>query len=262
MDLQTLRDLTNSNVFILGINIVGPLGGLLVFSVLNWLKPREISARVREAGGSIFLSAYIKEYGYWWLQVPARLLVAMRVHPTTITLGGLAVVATGSALVGAGFLGLGGVIILLGSLSDMLDGIVARARNLGHKAGEYIDSLVDRYTDFAVFCGLGAYYRHSPALCACIAAAAGGSAMVSYARAKAESLGIGDVPKGAMQRAERAVLLGFSIFLAPVIARLTDAPGDTPWLPIAMCALIAVLANLSTLRMAAYTTAALRRRSP
>lgn len=259
MAIEQLKQFTNSNLFILGIMLLGPIGGLVVFSVLHKRRGSAISARVKEAGGSIILSHFMKEYGYWWLQTPANILVALKVHPTHVTLGGMAVVLTGSALVGAGFFGIGGLAILLGSLSDMLDGIVARRRGLCSTAGEYIDSLVDRYTDVGVFVGLGALYRHEPLLLSAVVAAACGTVVVSYARAKAEALGIHDVPKGPMQRAERAVLLGFSIYLGPVAQGLWAPLGETPWLAVLICALIAVLANISAIQMAIYTTAALRR---
>lgn len=257
--LATLKAYTNSNLFILGLMFFGPICGLMVFTVLHKRRGSEISERVRQAGGSVILSHFLKEYGYWWLQVPARVLVALKVHPTHVTLGGMVVVLVGSALVGAGFIGLGGLAILLGSLSDMLDGIVARERGLTSTAGEYIDSLVDRYTDLGVFIGLGALYRHQPGILCVVVAAAVGSVVVSYARAKAESLGIRNVPKGPMQRAERAVLLGFGIYLSPIALQLWAPLGDTLWLGVSICALIAVLANISAIQMASYTTQALRR---
>jgi phosphatidylglycerophosphate synthase len=260
MTMVDIKTLSNSNLFIVGIGLLGPVGGLLVFSILHRIRRREISERVRQAGGSIFLNSFIKEYGYWWLHVPSQILIALRIHPTTITLAGLAIVMMGATFVANGWFGIGGLAILLGSLSDMLDGIVARERNLTHKAGEYVDSLVDRYTDLSVFVGLGAYCIAIPAACGVIVTAAIGSVMVSYARAKAESLAVNDVPKGPMQRAERAVLLGFGIYLSPVVSRWVHQPEQMPWLAVGICGLIAVLANISAVQMAVYTTAALRRR--
>jgi phosphatidylglycerophosphate synthase len=260
MTLQDLRDFTNSTPFIATLMLAGPIGGLMVFTVLHKLRGSVISERVQQAGASVILSSFLKEYGYWWLQAPAGVLVALKIHPTYVTLGGMSVVLMGSALVGAGFLGLGGLAILLGSLSDMLDGIVARRLNLTSTAGEFVDSFTDRYTDLGVFVGLGAFYRHQTVILAWVVAAAIGSVLVSYARAKAESLRITDVPKGPMQRAERAVLLGFGIYLSPIAARAWAPLGATPWLAASICALIAVLANISAIQMARYTTAALRRR--
>lgn len=260
MTLQDIQDFTNGNLFTASLMLIGPFGGLAVFTVLHRLRGSVISERVQKAGASIILGSFLKEYGYWWLQVPAKVLVALKVHPTTVTLGGMCVVLTGSALVGAGFLGLGGLAILLGSLSDMLDGIVARERGLTSTAGEFVDSFTDRYTDLGVFLGLGAFYRHHTGILCCVVAAAIGAVVVSYARAKAEALGVLNVPKGPMQRAERAVLLGFGIYLSPMATRAWAPFGPTPWLAASICVLIAVLANISAIQMARYTTAALRRR--
>lgn len=257
--LDAVKTATNSLLFTLGLMFVGPICGLVLFAIQHKRRGGAISERVRQAADSVILSHFLKEYGYWWLRGPAKVLVALKVHPTSVTLGGMVVVLVGAALVGAGFLGLGGLAILLGSLSDMLDGIVARERNLTSTAGEYVDSLVDRYTDLGVYVGLGALYVHEPLALALVVAAAWGSVVVPYARAKAEALGIRDVPKGPMQRAERAVLLGFGIYLSPAALQAWAPAGDVPWLAACICALIAVLANISAVQMASYTTAALRR---
>jgi phosphatidylglycerophosphate synthase len=259
MFIEDLKVLTNSTLFTLGLMTLGPIGGLLLFTIQYHWRGQGISERVKAAGGSIILSSFLKEYGYWWLKVPARVLIALRIHPTTVTLGGMMVVLMGAAAVSRGFLGLGGLAILLGSLSDMLDGIVARARNLTSRAGEFVDSFTDRYTDLGVFAGVGAYYYSSPVLCAWVAAAALGTIVLSYGRAKAEALGIKDAPKGPIQRAERAVLLGFGIYLSPAALRLWDPLNGVAWLAISICVLIAVLANISAIQLARYTTAALRR---
>lgn len=261
MQTFDLKTWTNGDLFIASLAIIGPVCGLLLFSLQKWLFGRPMSERARQAGGSLFLSTYLKDYGYWWLHWPSRGLIAMRVHPTTVTLGGMGVVWVAAGFVGAGYHALGGLWILLGSLSDMLDGIVARERGLISREGEFIDSLVDRYSDLGLFGGLVIYLRHRPELYAWVLLAGAGAAMVSYVRAKAEALGVRNVPKGSMQRAERAVYLGFGIYFSPMVARHYGAPGDqTPYLAIGICVLIALLANISALRMARYTVAALRAR--
>lgn len=254
-------ELTNSDAFILIFATLGPFGGFAVYKLQRWLFPKPMHERAASAGGSLFLSETIKDYGYWWLKWQARALVAMRVHPTTVTLGGMLIVWGASACVAKGMLGFGGMWILLGSLSDMLDGMVARARNMLSEAGGYIDSMVDRYSDVGLFGGLVYLLWDRPWLCTIVLMAAIGATMVSYARAKAESLGVRNVPKGMMQRAERAVYLGFGTYFSPVVSRHFNAPGDdTPWLAISVCGVIAVLANLSALRMSAFVVSALRER--
>ena len=262
MDLSDLKALTNGDLFIAFLAIIGPVCGLMLFTAQKLLFGRPMAERARLAGGSMFLSTYLKDYGYWWLHWPSRALIAMRVHPTTVTLGGMLVVWTGSAFVGAGWLSFGGLWILLGSLSDMLDGIVARERGLLSREGEFIDSLVDRYSDLGLFGGLYYVLRHEPHLSCWVLLAGVGAAMVSYTRAKAEALGVRNVPKGSMQRAERAVYLGFGIYFSPMVVRHFNAPGDTtPYLALGVCVTIAVLANISAIRMSLFTVRTLKGRN-
>jgi len=81
-----------------------------------------------------------------------------------------------------------------------------------------LDSLLDRYAEFATFVGLGAFFRDSWALLA-VAVAAFGSQMVSYTRARAEGLGL-EVRLGRAQRPERYVLLGFGAWSSDLVAHL------------------------------------------
>ena len=258
---QEILASSNSDAFVLFFAAIGPFGGFAVYKIQRALWPKAVHERAAAAGGSLFLSQSLKDYGYWWLHWQAKALVALRVHPTTITLAGMVIVWVAAGFVAYGYLALGGMWILLGSLSDMLDGMVARQRNMLSEAGGYVDSMVDRYSDLGLFGGLLALLWDQPPVCAVVLFAAVGAAMVSYARAKAESLGIRNVPRGMMQRAERAVYLGFGIYLSPVVSHRLNAAGDaTPWLAVGVCATIAVLANLSALRMALFSVRALRER--
>jgi len=90
----------------------------------------------------------------------------------------------------------------------MLDGQVARRRNRVTAFGAFYDSTLDRYSDMALYMGLLVYYavigRTAYVVLAAVATA--GSVMVSYARARAESL-IPSCKVGFMERPERLVLL-------------------------------------------------------
>lgn len=255
-----LKSLTNSVPFVATVFLAGPFGGMFVFWLTRKLNPRPFSDRVQKAGGSSLLNLWMKEYGYWWLRPQARLLVAMGATPTGVTLGGLATVYAGCYATACGYFGLGGLVILLGSLSDMLDGMVARLRNMCSVSGEFIDSTVDRYADLGLCGGLMAYYIDRPWLVGLSALAAAGSLLVSYTRSKAESLNIWKVPSGPMQRAERAVYIGFGIFLSPVVAAYTEAPSEHPSYGLAIAALlvVAVLTHISALRMIRFVATALR----
>jgi CDP-diacylglycerol--glycerol-3-phosphate 3-phosphatidyltransferase len=143
-----------------------------------------------------------------------RALVKRRVHPNVLTTLGF-LVALASAL--AFFLGsirLGGVIVLLAGLFDILDGRVARETGLASKFGSFYDSTLDRISELVIYASLIAVFLESRYRWVVYAtfAAAGGALMVSYTRARAEALGI-PCKVGLMQRPERVVLLGFGAML-------------------------------------------------
>jgi CDP-diacylglycerol--glycerol-3-phosphate 3-phosphatidyltransferase len=102
----------------------------------------------------------------------------------------------------------GGLVALLASLFDMLDGRVARLRGRPTTFGAFLDSTMDRYSDMVLYMGLMVLYARidrTPHM-VLVWVAAFGSFMTSYARARAESL-IPSCPVGYLERPERIVLL-------------------------------------------------------
>jgi len=142
-------------------------------------------------------------------------LIRAGISPNAITtFGTIFVVASGVAF-GFGRIQFGGLLYLLSGVVDTLDGAVARANQQVSRFGSFYDSTLDRVGDGATFMGVAVFYLRAPEgavayrdLAIILALAAGfSSQVVSYARAKAESLGI-DCRVGIAQRAERIVLLG------------------------------------------------------
>ena len=124
-----------------------------------------------------------------------------------------------SAIVYAtGHVRLGGLVLLLSGVADTLDGQVARGGAMVTRFGAFYDSTLDRVGDGATFIGIGAFlltapdvaYR-VPAVILCMVAILG-SVLVSYARARAEGLGL-DCKVGIAQRAERILGLGVASVL-------------------------------------------------
>ena len=258
--LAQIKAITNSMAWVISIFAI-PVLAMALFAVQTNLRGGiQVSERVRKAGGSIFLSQWVMEYGYWWLGVPVRLLVKYRISPNAITWSGLAVVAAGCMLTTGGYFGLAGPLLLGGSLADMLDGVVARERGLCSDAGEFIDSVVDRYMDIAIFGCLCLYYRNHVWAQAIVLQALLGTVVLSYARAKAESLGVHHAPGGPMRRAERAVYLGFSVLMAPLFASFYEpnTPHPNFHLVLGTCLVIGVIANASAMKMIYYVERALR----
>jgi len=113
-----------------------------------------------------------------------------------------------------GFLRLAGILTLLGGFCDTMDGSIARTTGRASRFGALLDSVVDRYSEFIMYLGIGAYFinyeDYSTAAGTFLALC--GSFMVSYARARAESLGF-EAKLGFMQRPERIVLIGLGALI-------------------------------------------------
>jgi CDP-diacylglycerol---glycerol-3-phosphate 3-phosphatidyltransferase len=142
-----------------------------------------------------------------------RLLSALRVRPDTLTVLGWALSLGSAVLFGLGYAQLAGVVMLLGGLFDALDGAVARESNRMSAFGAFLDSTLDRLSEAAIFVGIIFFYaaaaRPYEALLA--GAAMTFSLLTSYARARAEGLGI-ECQVGVLERAGRVVILSaFSI---------------------------------------------------
>jgi CDP-diacylglycerol--glycerol-3-phosphate 3-phosphatidyltransferase len=138
-------------------------------------------------------------------------LARHRVHPNTITIVGTLFMVAGGVLYGTGHIKTGGWLLSITALTDVLDGMVARRRNMSSAFGAFLDSTLDRVADGAVLGGLAVFYALSPAhhsvtmIVVCLAGIIG-AFMTSYTRARAEALGF-DAKVGMLQRPERVVLL-------------------------------------------------------
>ena len=145
-------------------------------------------------------------------------LIRAGVRPNTITTVGTGLVLLSALAYGLGHVRLGGLILLLSGIADTLDGQVARGGAMVTRFGAFYDSTLDRVGDGATFIGIGAYllmapdvaYR-VPAVILCMVAILS-SLLVSYARARAEGLGL-DCKVGIAQRAERILGLGVASLL-------------------------------------------------
>ncbi len=142
-----------------------------------------------------------------------RLLSALKVRPDTLTILGWTLSVASAVLFGLGYVRLAGVVMLLGGLFDALDGAVARESNRMSSFGAFLDSTLDRLSESIIFVGIVFYYATSDLPYGALLA---GGAMVfslltSYARARAEGLGI-ECEVGLLERAGRVVILSiFSI---------------------------------------------------
>jgi CDP-diacylglycerol--glycerol-3-phosphate 3-phosphatidyltransferase len=139
-----------------------------------------------------------------------------------LTALGLVLAGATAIAIGSGRLGLGVFLLVATALPDLLDGAVAKAWGAASLRGAFFDSVADRVSDSLVLGGVAWYLAsdrgaHWAVLPLAVLAA---SALISYERAKAESLGF-HAKGGLMERAERIVVLAFgltfSALLVPVL---------------------------------------------
>ena len=149
----------------------------------------------------------------------ARAFIRAGVHPNVITTIGTLIVVSAGVAFGFGEIRLGGLLLLVSGVFDILDGQVARQGAMTTTFGAFYDSTLDRVGESAVFAGLAFYFMQGgvPASQAPIAVGIAMTALVtsllvSYTRARAEGLGL-ECTVGIAARAERILLLGVPVLL-------------------------------------------------
>lgn len=135
-----------------------------------------------------------------------------------LTATGLGLGLATAVAIGSGRLGLGLVLLVAAALLDLFDGPVAKASGTSGPRGAFFDSVSDRVTDALVLGGIGWYLasEHSGHMALLPLAVLGSSALISYERAKAESLGY-EARGGLMERAERIIALCFGLLVSALL---------------------------------------------
>jgi CDP-diacylglycerol--glycerol-3-phosphate 3-phosphatidyltransferase len=151
-----------------------------------------------------------------------------------LTALGLVLGAATAVAIGTGRLGVGLVLLIVAALLDLFDGPVAKAAGTAGPRGAFFDSVSDRVTDALVLGGIGWYLagEHGGRMALLPFAVLGTSALISYERAKAESLGY-TARGGLMERAERIGVLCFGLFVSALLIPVL-------WLMLALTSVTAV----------------------
>lgn len=142
--------------------------------------------------------------------------------PDHLTAMGLLVAVGAAVAIGFGELRLGLVLVVLAALPDLLDGALAKATSSSSQRGAFFDSTIDRFTDALLFGGVAWHFagEESAHMAMLPFAVMALSSVISYMRAKAESLGL-DAKGGLMERAERIIALCigllFPVLLIPIL---------------------------------------------
>lgn len=145
-------------------------------------------------------------------------LVRIGVSPDLITGVGVTMAAACAVAIGNEQFFLAAVLLLLTGLPDALDGAVAKASGTTSLRGAYLDSVADRLSDALLFAGCAWYISgtDNPRLALMPFGLYIAASLVSYQRAKAESLGF-EAKGGLMERAERFVVLGFGLVFSSLL---------------------------------------------
>jgi CDP-diacylglycerol---glycerol-3-phosphate 3-phosphatidyltransferase len=162
-----------------------------------------------------------------------RGLASVGFTPNALTTIGLLLNVGAGVVIASGAYQWGALAFLVSSAFDAFDGAVARAIGQATRFGAFFDSVADRYAEAAILMGLGwsLIVRGEATLVGATCAALVGSLLVSYARARAEGLGV-ECEVGLLQRTERILLLSLGLLFAeplltPIIWMLAVATNVT-----------------------------------
>ncbi len=168
------------------------------------------------------------------IEPAASFLNRLGLKPNTVTLLGLFGTIIGAVVLATGRITIGGIIILVMAPIDALDGTMARLRGEPSRFGAFVDSVTDRYSELFIFGGLLLYFMQQQNWLGVGLSylAAAGSVLVSYIRARAQSVGF-ETKIGILSRVERyVILIPCLVFNQPLIG----------------VGIIAVFANLTALQ--------------
>jgi CDP-diacylglycerol--glycerol-3-phosphate 3-phosphatidyltransferase len=174
-------------------------------------------------------------------------LVRVGISPDVITGVGVTMAAACAVAIGNERFFLAAVLLLLTGLPDALDGAVAKASGTSSMRGAYLDSVSDRLSDGFLFAGCGWYLASGdePRLALLPFGLYIAASLVSYQRAKAESLGY-EAKGGLMERAERFIVLGFGLLFSSLLVPVL-------WVMFALTVATAVFRFIKVWRQASVT---------
>jgi len=174
---------------------------------------------------SFLVGEFLVRWFYWVLGPVERVALWLGLGPFAFNLLGLTFGCAAGVLFGLGRTEAAGWFVLTGGVADIMDGKIARTLGVSSRKGAFIDSTFDRFAEATAFGGLAVMFSPSALGVAFAAAALGASQLVSYVRARGESLG--QVYRGGvMQRPQRVTVLAFgAIFDTTVAQSLGWSPG-------------------------------------
>lgn len=183
-------------------------------------------------------SDYLRLWFKWVLDPLGGFFNGLGITPNMMTMLGLVGNSVGAYYLARGEMITGGILVLLMTPIDALDGTMARLRGESGDFGAFVDSVSDRYSELIIYGGILYHYLAlgQPLGGLLVFGAAAGSVLVSYVKARAEGLGY-EAKVGLLTRVERYLVLAPALLLNQVLLGL---------------AIIAFLANFTALQRILY----------
>ena len=156
-----------------------------------------------------------------WIKAAVPFLFRRPVNPNLLTVTGTLVSLVAAALLPFGWFVSGGLLILVGGVFDLVDGVVARHHGISTRFGAFLDSTLDRFVDMVLFIGLALYFaiEGQPGLVLLTGVALVATVLVSYAQAKAEQV-VPGFNVGLFERGERIVVLAAGVLSGWIVPAL------------------------------------------
>ncbi len=227
------------------------LAGVIAFAFASMVAYRTSAARTSSGdltgrGGSFVMGFWVRNWFYWLIRPVTRASIAIGLTPLFYNLFAVACGLVSMVAYATGHFPLAGLFVFVSGVADVMDGEVARGTHTADARGAFLDSTLDRFTEFVAFAGL-AFFFSSGWMAVAIVVALGGSLLVSYTRARGESLGV-LCKVGLMQRAERMILLGLGSILDPGVCAAAG------WQPGALVAGVVVVIAAGTVWTSVHRT--------
>jgi len=163
------------------------------------------------------ITKLVRRYTMWITEPIARFFTFLGASPNHVTFLGLVLMAGVAVVLALGHHRLAGLLVLIAAGADGVDGVMARLQDRTSRFGAFFDSSLDRYSEALTLLGLFVFFQregdHQALLLIYVALV--GSLMVSYTRARAESLGL-PCQRGLLTRLERVILLIVALILGQV----------------------------------------------
>jgi len=235
------------------------VASLLYYFVLTKLGKAREDEELKTRGETPLLGMWIRQWWFWIINPIFRFFIRRRINPDYITVSTVIIAVGAAASFYHGHIALGGWLILLYGTVDLVDGRVARETGQVTRSGSFLDSVLDRYSELITYAALLMKERDNFMFYFVLLMIIG-SILVSYTKARAESLGV-TITRGIMQRPERIVYLGVCSALSPLLTFALSYYMENPPEILYMFAiiLIAVFSNISAMQRLVYGYIALKK---